>query len=43
VKSTAQQAEGMVLKVRETLVCQRTQLVNAPRRLDSRPDGVVRN
>ena len=31
VKSTAQQAEGMVLKVRETLVCQRTQLVNALR------------
>ena len=31
VKSTAQQAEGMVLKVRETLVKQRTQLVNALR------------
>jgi len=31
VKSTAQQAEGMVLKVRETLVGQRTQLVNALR------------
>jgi transposase len=31
VKSTARQAEGMVLKVRETLICQRTQLVNALR------------
>jgi transposase len=28
VKSAAQQAHGMVLKVRETLVGQRTQLVN---------------
>jgi transposase len=31
VKSAAQQAQGMVLKVRDTLVCQRTQLVNALR------------
>jgi len=31
VKSTTRQAEGMVLKVRETLICQRTQLVNALR------------
>ena len=31
VKSTVRQAEGMVLKVRETLVCQRTQLVNTLR------------
>ena len=29
VKTTTQQAQGMVLKVRETLVHQRTQLVNA--------------
>jgi transposase len=31
VKSVAQQAQGMVLKVRETLVCQRTLLVNTLR------------
>src|SRR4051812_36382787 len=31
MKSVTQQAEGMVLKVRELLVCQRTQLVNALR------------
>jgi transposase len=31
VKSTDQQAQGMVLKVRETLVHQRTQLINALR------------
>jgi transposase len=31
VKSITQQAQGMVLKVRELLVCQRTQLVNALR------------
>jgi transposase len=31
VKTTTQQAQGMVLKVRETLVHQRTQLVNALR------------
>jgi transposase len=31
VKSTTQQAEGMVLKVRETLIHQRTQLINALR------------
>jgi transposase len=31
VKSIMQQSEGLVLKVRETLVCQRTQLVNALR------------
>jgi transposase len=31
VKSVAQQAQGMVLKVRETLVGQRTLLVNTPR------------
>ena len=31
VKSAGQQAQGMVLKVRETLVNQRTALVNAPR------------
>src|ERR1700676_3083977 len=31
VKSVTQQAQGMVLKVREILVCQRTKLVNALR------------
>jgi len=31
VKSVTQQAQGMVLKVRETLVCQRTLLVNTLR------------